>query len=179
MSLKDSHGFSDARGNYFFVPTNGDQTEIHNIFWKHNLSGSAPSLLGWNDFFEALRKATGRRVLIIDTCQAGSSIESPFDAYSLSKRSAASLFPLLLATKGEESSVKYSPKSHGQFTYALLEGLKGSADINQDSHITVKELYDFISLLIKQQLRDPNREQTPQLISSENLNRIRLINTGQ
>ncbi|WP_411725470.1 hypothetical protein [Methyloglobulus sp.] len=174
----DSHGFSDPRGNYFFVPSNGDQTEIHDILWKHNLTGSASSLLGWNDFFDALRKAAGRRVLIIDTCHAGSSIESPFDAYSLSKRSAASLFPLLLASKGEEKSMEYGVSSHGLFTHAILEGLKGSADINQDRSITVRELYDFIYPLIKR-LRDPDKEQTPQLISSENLNRIRLINTGQ
>ncbi len=174
----DSHGFSDARGNYIFVPSNGDQTEIQNIRFKPNLSGSASSLLGWQDFFDALRKAAGKRVLIIDTCQAGSSIESNFNAYSLSKRSAASLFPLLLASKGGESSMEYGRKSHGLFTYALLEGLKGPADNNQDRHITVRELYDFIFPLINQ-LRDSNKKQTPQLISTESLNKIRLINTSR
>ena len=66
------------------------------------------SLIPWTAFFDALRDAAGRRVLIVDTCQARS-IEGKFEAHSLMKRSAASQFALIVASKGNEESQEYTP----------------------------------------------------------------------
>ena len=171
----DSHGFSDARGNFYFVPADGNQIDIHDIEWKHNLSGSSPSLIGWDEIANAFRKAAGRRILLIDTCQAGGrSAEPSFNSGALIKRSAASHFPLLLASEGEENSWEYDKGGHGRFTYTVLDGLKGPADSNQDQIVTVNEIYRHIVALINT-LGDPEKKQTPRLIAPKELQNIKLI----
>ena len=81
------------------------------------------------------------------------------------RRTAAALFPLLLASKGDEFPQEYGAAEHGLFTYALVEGLRGSADAKRDRKITVTELYQFAVPLVEK-LRNPaGGPQTPQLIA--------------
>jgi WD40 repeat protein len=168
-----SHGFSDQTGNYYFLPQDGEYNDVESVLSGRNLSGKASTLLSWTDFFDHMRKAAGRRILIVDTCQA-KSIFGEFDSRSLRKRSAASLFPLLLASKGDEFSQEYESAQHGLFTHALLEGLRGLADANHDRKVTLAELHDFSVPLVKK-LHDPSAgEQTPQLIAPGTLANIEL-----
>lgn len=75
--------------------------------------------------------------MIVDTCQA-KNIFGEFDAKSLRKRSAAALFPLLLASK---------------------------ADANHDLKVTMTELNNF-SMQLVNKLHDPvGGAQTPPLIA--------------
>ena len=113
-----SHGITDPAGNYYFVPRDVERRDI--IAAQRGQGGE--SLVSWTAFFEALRGAAGRRLLIVDTCHAGSA-EGSFDAHSLMKRSASSLFPLIVASKGEEKSQEYAAGQHGLFTYALMNAL--------------------------------------------------------
>ena len=168
-----SHGFSDQTGNYYFLPQDGEYNDVESVLSGKNLSGKASTLLSWTDFFDNMRKAAGRRILIVDTCQA-KSIFGEFDSRSLRKRSAASLFPLLLASKGDELSQEYEPAQHGLFTHTLLEGLRGLADYNHDRRITLAELHDFSVPLVKK-LHNPSAgAQTPQLIAPGSLANIEL-----
>ncbi len=172
-----SHGFSDPIGNYFFVPNDVLLDDVLNIQSGGNLTGKSGSLVGWGEFFDAMHKASGRRVMIVDTCQA-KNIFGEFDSRSLRKRSAAALFPLLLASKGDEDSQEYPIEKHGLFTYALLEGLNGKADVNKDKKITVGELYNFIVPLVEK-LHSAAHTQTPQLIAPGNLSEIELISVSE
>ena len=57
-----------------------------------------------------------------------------------------------------------APKaSHGLFTYHLLEGLRGGADANNDSDITLDELARYVTPQVQRDARQANREQTPTL----------------
>ena len=73
-----SHGFSDQTGNYYFLPQDGEYNDVESVLSGKNLSGKASTLLSWTDFFDNMRKAAGRRILIVDTCQA-KSIFGEFD----------------------------------------------------------------------------------------------------
>ncbi|MDD2760503.1 MAG: caspase family protein [Methylomonas sp.] len=168
-----SHGFSDDTGNYYFLPKDGEYGDVESVLSGRNLTGKAPSLLSWTDFLDGMRKASGRRVMIVDTCQA-KNVFGEFDSRSLRKRSAAALFPLLLASKGDELSQEYEPAQHGLFTHALLEGLRGMADVNHDRKITVTELHDFAVPLVEK-LHNPSAgSQTPQMIAPGLLENIAL-----
>jgi uncharacterized caspase-like protein len=168
-----SHELSDKTGNYYFLPQDGELPDVEAILSGRNLTGKAASLLSWTDFFDSMRKAAGRRIMIVNTCQA-KDIFGEFDSRSLRKRSAAALFPLLLASKGDESSQEYEPAQHGLFTYALLEGLRGLADFNRDLKVTVAELHKFAVPLVNK-LHDPiEGSQTPQLIAQGTLANISL-----
>jgi hypothetical protein len=102
-----SHGLSDPAGNYYFVPRDATAPDILNV----KKGEKAPSLIPWTAFFDTLRSTAGRRVLIVDTCQARS-IEGNFESHSLMKRSAASQFALIVASKGNEESQEYLPENH-------------------------------------------------------------------
>jgi WD40 repeat protein len=157
-----AHGISDAAGNYYFVPRDAQWTDVRQL-----LKGQAPkgaSLISWTTFFDALRSAAGRRLLIVDTCQA-KNIDGTFDAHALAKRSAASQFSLMVAARGEEESQEYAPAQHGLFTYAILSGLKGAADADGDGIVRLHELAEYATATVAH-LRDPLLgPQTPQLLA--------------
>ena len=157
-----SHGISDAAGNYYFVPRDADPKDIEQLSTGRAPSGG--SLVSWTHFFDALRAVAGRRVLIVDTCQA-KNIAGTFDSHNLAKRSASSRFALVVAARGGEDSQEYAQGRHGLFTYALLEGLSGAADADRDRKLTLKELFDHAVPTVER-LRDRRLgPQTPQLIS--------------
>ncbi|MBT5875680.1 MAG: hypothetical protein HOH43_19810 [Candidatus Latescibacteria bacterium] len=67
------------------------------------------------------------------------------------------------AAQGNQVSSSYPEKSHGLFTYFFFKGLKGHADENGDSIITVRELHAYVSQHVSDQAGFLDREQTPEL----------------
>jgi len=168
-----SHGLSDAAGNYFFVPRDVRRAELDQLLDGRSLPADN-SLVGWLPIFDALRATAGRRVLIVDTCQARN-VSGRFQDYALVKRSASSHIAFVLASKGDEESQEYAQAKHGLFTYALLEGLRGGADFNRDRRITVDEWFGFAAGRVDQ-LRDRTiGPQTPQLIAPPALRGMALM----
>jgi uncharacterized caspase-like protein len=51
---------------------------------------------------------------------------------------------------------------HGVFTWAVLEGLGGVADVNRDRVITTGELFDFVSEKVREQT---NGRQSPRALA--------------
>lgn len=165
-----SHGISDGAGNYYFVPRDALPADLQALA----AGGQAPSLLPWNAFFDALREAAGRRLLIVDTCQARN-IEGRFEAHSLMKRSASSLFSLIVAAKGDEESQEYAPGRHGLFTYALISAMEAGADADRDGIISLQELFDGARPMVER-LRDRSiGPQTPQLIAPDPLGDLGVV----
>jgi uncharacterized caspase-like protein len=56
---------------------------------------------------------------------------------------------------------------HGVFTWALLEGLRGSADANNDHVITAGELFDYVSNRVR---KDTDFRQNPRALPGTNKN---------
>jgi WD40 repeat protein len=175
-----SHGLSDSRGTYYLVPRDATDRDVRTVeastkggrVLAQN-GGEVPSLVSWESFFEALRSTAGKRLLVVDTCQA-KNIAGTLDVHSLAKRSASASFALLAASKGEEESQEYPPGQHGLFTYALLEGLSGKGDGNGDGRITLKEAFEFAVSFVKANRPDPTNPQTPQLIAPAMLGQMSL-----
>ena len=49
-------------------------------------------------------------------------------------------------------------KTNGLFTYALQHGLRGGADVDRDSVVTAKELFNYVSTKVN---KDSNGKQHP------------------
>jgi hypothetical protein len=170
-----SHGVSDAAGNYFFVPRDARRADIDALLQGRALASDS-SLIGWLAFFDALRNTAGRRLLIVDTCQAHD-ISGRVREFSLLKRSASSHIGFILASKGDEESQEYSPGRHGLFTYALLQGLQGAADADHDGGTTVGEWFQYAAGLVEQ-LRDRRiGPQTPQFLAPPVLQMMEIART--
>lgn len=168
-----SHGLSDPAGNYYFVPRNVERKDVAAV----QKGGGGESLVPWMSFFDALRGAAGKRILIVDTCHAAR-IEGKFESHSLMKRSASSLFPLIVASKGEEQSQEYPPAKHGLFTYAFMSALAPEADANRDGLVSLKEAFDF-AIPVVEKLREKSiGPQNPQMVAPYALGEFALIRTG-
>jgi hypothetical protein len=67
------------------------------------------------------------------------------------------------AAGGKEISSAWPEKKHGLFSYFLMKGMRGDADANGDSQITVGELGDYIKENVSDMAGMLDREQTPGL----------------
>lgn len=70
---------------------------------------------------------------------------------------------VISAASGSQISGALEEKEHGLFTYYLLKGLGGDADVNKDKSIDINELKSFVSAKVKEQAALDGREQTPEL----------------
>jgi WD40 repeat protein len=166
-----SHGLSDPEGNYYFVPGDAKENDIETILGAATRGSTGtdtnPStLVSWEVFFDAMRSVPGKRLLVVDTCQA-KNIEGTFDIHSLAKRSMTSSFAILTASKGAEESQENSRMKQGLFTYALLKGLSGEGDRNKDGQIVLSELYAFAADFVEKNRDRAVGKQTPQLAAPE------------
>jgi WD40 repeat protein len=169
-----SHGISDAAGNYYFVPRDAQPDDMDRL----EKGGEIRSLIPWTAFFDVYRRTAGRRLLIVDTCQARN-IEGRFESHSLMKRSSASLFSLMLASKGDEESQEHPDAGHGLFTYALLKALGGDSDIDRDGYLSQTELFsaavDTVNRLVSKEVGP----QTPQFVSPPPLRDHPVVRAGR
>lgn len=70
---------------------------------------------------------------------------------------------VLTAAQGNQVSSSYPEKSHGLFTYFVLKGLQGYADLDGNSAVTIGELYTYVLESVSEQAGYLDREQTPEL----------------
>ncbi len=75
------------------------------------------------------------------------------------------------ASGGNETSGAWPEKKHGIFSYYLMKGLKGEADLDLNKEITYKELGDYISDNVSQTAGMLDREQNP-FSKSEDPNKV-------
>ncbi len=161
-----AHGISNKAGDYFMVPSDGNLSDLVGVI--ENNQRDADSLIRWDSFLEGMRNSAGRRMLIVDTCEA-QKIKGNFDFGSLAKRSAAVSFGLLSASTGSEQSQEYPPAGQGLFTYALLQALEGKADENKDDKINLQEIYTYTKTFVEKNRLLRDLPQTPQLLASKSI----------
>jgi uncharacterized caspase-like protein len=168
-----SHGISDRAGNYYMLPRDGQPADLLSIIQRGDQSGTLPSLLSWQDIFDALRQAAGRRVLVVDTCQAGD-VTAERMSHTLRKRSAASSFALMLASLGDEQSQEFPERGHGVFTYGVLQALEGNGPADTSARITVAAAFDYARRVVAEQRPRKDLPQTPQMLAPAGLGDVAL-----
>ena len=129
------HGDNDNRGNYYFLPHDVNPDKLRR------------TAVVFRDFNEMLEGLPGKTVLMVDTCKSGNvtgsrrtkAIADPTRALMELIRTESGVV-VMSASTGSELSVESDEWGHGAFTKALLDGLKGPADFNNDGVITLTEL---------------------------------------
>jgi uncharacterized caspase-like protein len=97
-------------------------------------------VIKWRVFQDAMQETQGRRILLVDTCHSGNAFNS-----RLVKDNADGRIVVISATDSSSFAQELPDLKHGVFTYALLEALKGKADINGDSYIKINEINAYLS----------------------------------
>ena len=106
-----------------------------------------------------------KTVILLDTCssggfgrQEGRGEVSEKDA--IDRLSRLTGRAMIAATADEKMAIE-GEGGHGAFTYALLEGLRGKADRNNNGTVEVRELADYVEELLPQITRKWGYEQFP------------------
>ena len=108
-----------------------------------------------------------RLVFIADSCYSGASggrtievsgIRATISDAFLDRIAEGKGRVIMTASGANEVSAEDDHLKQGVFTYYLLEGLKGKADVDRDGAVTVDEVYQFVSETVP---RATNQEQHP------------------
>ncbi len=109
--------------------------------------------------------------LFLDTCYSGGTRTNELllaDARPIAIVPERSALPLnvtvLAAASGAQLSSTYEAAQQGLFSYWLMKGLEGDADLNRDRKITTGELHQYASKNIGPIAQRRNREKSPQLM---------------
>ena len=121
--------------------------------------------------YEDLSKMEAKSVTVyLDACFTGQTRDSKMliaDARPIiitpKKGNVPSNMTVFSASSGSQISGALKEKEHGLFTYYLLKGMSGDADINKDKSIQLNELSKYVSKNVKDQAAINGREQTPEL----------------
>ena len=75
-------------------------------------------------------------------------------------------FSVFFATTDMETSASLPSKKHGLFSYYLMKGLRGRADLNRDKRLTVKEIGKYLERNIPIVANMYDAQQTPNMKTS-------------
>ena len=133
------HGINIGEDYYLMASDTRKQSSDR---WKRS------SLVDWRRIQEAMDRAVGRRIMVLDTCHAE-------NAYNprLEKDAADSRIVVLSATAANNTAAEVSQLGHGVFTYALLQGLRGEA-ATDPSGVRLFALADYVSREVMRLTRD-------------------------
>jgi len=117
-----------------------------------------------------------RVVAFLDTCYSGAAGGRTFaskrtragqvdDAF-LERLTRAKGRAIITAARPTEVSVELPDLGHGLFTYYLVQGLRGAADLNRDGIVGLQELYEYLEREVTRHSRAVGANQHP-VIKSE------------
>lgn len=117
--------------DYYFIPTDGRKQDGEDK-WRRS------SLVDWGDIQDAVDRAKGIRLMLLDTCHAANAFNP-----RLEKDAADARVIVFSATAANNTAAELPELGHGVFTYSILEGLKGKANTGGDG-VRLLGLADYI-----------------------------------
>ncbi|MFO0818121.1 MAG: protein kinase [Pirellulales bacterium] len=144
-------GESGLDGDYCYLPANAQLDQLD-------------SMIPLGEFYDLLAQGrASQKVLLIDTCQSTS-----IPDFQLTKRSPPADVAVLFACGPGEASLEHDSIRHGVFSYQVLRGLEGAADLDRDGIVAIGELHAFTQRGVRDFLSQhaPEVEQTPTLVGA-------------
>ena len=144
-----------------------------------NMSRTALNMSELQTLFSTRLRAK-RMVILIDACHSGGVDSAPVSGARQLERNENNTFNVYaeklfsgegraLLTSSDVNEISQEGKKwgggHGVFTWAILEGLSGVADINRDRVVTTGELFDFVSQKVREQT---GGRQSPRALAGTN-----------
>jgi Caspase domain len=112
-----------------------------------------------------------RVVAFLDACYSGAAGGRTFSARKTRAAGIDDLFlerltrskgrAIITASRPTEVSIELGELGHGLFTYYLINGLKGAADLNRDGIISLQELYEYLEQQVTTKSRAVGGNQHP------------------
>jgi len=112
-----------------------------------------------------------RVVAFLDSCYSGAAGGRTFTSKKTRASHVDDLFlerltrskgrAIITASRPAEVSIELPELGHGIFTYYLVQGLKGAADLNRDGIVSLQELYEYVEQQVTQKSRAVGGSQHP------------------
>jgi hypothetical protein len=91
-----------------------------------------------------------KQIFILDACQSAGALESLDGNRGVAEEKAIAQLARstgtfwITSTGSDQFASEFAKLGHGIFTYTLLEGINGAADVNKDQRLTIRELSTYI-----------------------------------
>ena len=133
------HGMNDDRGEFYFLPSDA--------FIKDDGTIKRSKAISWREI-KSILDIPAKKLIFADTCHSEGvsgkktrGVDNDRFVKELQEANAV----IFTSSRGRELSQESGKWKHGAFTYALIEGIKGKADLIKDNKISMKELDAYVS----------------------------------
>jgi uncharacterized caspase-like protein len=160
------HGLASSDGKeLYLLPQDGDSDLL------------ARTAISREEIFQIVSKLKPKSVTIFfDTCYSGVSRDEetllasarPVRIVADEQEDIPDNFTIFSASQLDQISSGLKEAKHGIFSYYLMKGLEGNADINKDKKITNGELLAYMDENVSQKASALGRQQNPSLAGDPN-----------
>ena len=144
-------GWEHLRSAVEAAEASGDRTEVV-VYYSGHSDAEGLLLSGEHYGYSELRQTldaipADMRLLVLDSCSSGAVVRSKGGTFQPSflqdTSSAVSGYAYLTSSSADEVSQEAEPIGSSYFTHALISGLRGGADLDENRRITLSEAYSF------------------------------------
>ena len=159
------HGLATADGeDLYLLPYDGDPTLLED------------SALTREEIFSTINAFEPNNVIVfLDTCYSGTTrsdenllVAAKPVSIDVVDKGVPNNFTVFTASANNEIASSLEGAKHGLFSYFMMKGLEGSADLNEDQKITTGELHAYVQKKVTRESMQLGRVQTPQLSGNTN-----------
>ena len=160
------HGLSSSNGEELFLLSQDSDPDLLDI-----------TALSRTKFFDNILKLNPKSVtMFLDTCYSGVSRDEemllasarPLRIVAEEQSEIPNNFTIFSASELNQISSGLKEAKHGIFSYYLMKGLEGNADLNNDKAITNGELLAYMDENVSKKAAELGREQNPSLSGDPN-----------
>lgn len=144
MVFFSGHGETADNGRYYFLPRDAKADDLRTT--------AIPD----SEIKETVSRLAGKALFFIDSCHADNvmgkkgNTTANLDQLANELASAENGVVVFTASTGKQLSQEDAVWQNGAFTKALIEGLSGKADMNQDGAIAISELNYYLTERVKE-----------------------------
>jgi hypothetical protein len=155
------HGLASNDGKeLYLLPQDGDS----DLLFRTGISRT--------ELFNIINKFSPKNtIMFLDTCYSGVSRDDktllasarPIRLVADDQKNIPDNITIFSASQLNQISSGLNEAKHGIFSYYLMKGLEGNADLNKDKNITNGELLAYMDLNVSQKASELGRQQNPTL----------------
>jgi len=154
------HGYPGQDGNSLYILPHGADKDL--------ISKTA---ISQQEIVSAIQNAQPRTVtMFLDSCYSGQTRGGDVliaGARPISPKISSNSYPpnftVISASSNDQISSASPDLKHGIFSYFLMKGMEGDADLSKDGKITAAEMQEYLTDMVGRQAMGMNRKQQPQL----------------
>jgi WD40 repeat protein len=172
------HGMNDQYDEFYFLPSDAAFGSDGSILVSSAISSSQ---------IQTALSMSGQKLVFIDTCHSGGTgsqftqrVDNERLIQNLNNNSAIrNTSAIFTSSRSDQQSLEIPQYSHGIFTYAILQGLKGEADTYKKGVVTTTALELYLKIKIPELAESVNRQQNPVIFRSGGLDEFEMVILGK